>query len=115
MYSVTEQFVRWLTSLGYRASTVPPKNCTEFVTIERTGGNVADLVDHPEIAIQAWASDETRAEEMALAIRDEALLRSTPYGVTRMMVNAGPYPFWDEDTALPRYQIVFDVTCQLTD
>ena len=30
-----------------------------------------------------------------------------------MRVNAGPYKFYDEDSMQPRYQVVFDVACQL--
>lgn len=115
MYSVTEEFINWLGSLGYAASTYPPTTGAEFVTVERTGGNVVDLVDHPMIAVQTWAQTEPRAEEMANAIRNAALLSTRPVGVTRIDVNAGPYPYWDESTRLPRYQIVFDVTCQLID
>lgn len=115
MYSVTEQFVTWLRDLGYSASTWPPADGTEFVTVERTGGSVSDLVDHPTMAIQTWAQTEPRAEEMAVEIRNEALLSTLPDGVNHIAVNAGPYPFWDEDTRLPRYQLVLDVTCNLTD
>lgn len=115
MYSITEEFVKWLHSLGFAASTYPPKTGTEFVTVERTGGNVVDLVDHPSIAVQTWAATEPRAEEMANAIRNAALTSTLPVGVTRIDVNAGPYPFWDESTRLPRYQIVFNLTCQLID
>jgi len=113
MYSVTEEFVKWLAGLNYAASTYPPASGSQFVTVERTGGYVADLVDHPTIAIQTWAQTEAEAEQMALAIRNEALLSTVPAGVNRIGVNAGPYPFWDEETRLPRYQLVLDVTCNL--
>lgn len=113
MYSVTEEFVRWLNGLDYAASTYPPASGDSFVTVERTGGYVADLVDHPTVAIQTWAQTEADAEEMALEIRNEALLYSVPDGVHHIGVNAGPYPFWDESTRLPRYQLVLDVTCNL--
>ena len=109
-YSITEQVVVWLASLGYAASTYPPDGSTEVVTVERTGGGSSDLVDHPTIAVQAWAATEPRAEEMANAIRLAALKGPLPYGVASMRVNSGPYPFWDEDTRLPRYQVVFDCT-----
>ena len=115
MYSITEQFIIWLGSQGYIARTHPPKTGDEFVTVERTGGNVQDMVDHPTVAVQVWAESEARAEEMAIAIRDALLTESLPSGVYRASVNAGPYPYWDEDTRLPRFQIVFEVTCQLTD
>lgn len=113
MYSVTEEFVKWINGLSYTASTYPPASGDKFVTVERTGGYVADLVDHPTIAIQTWAQTETDAEEMALEIRNEALLSTVPFGVNHIAVNSGPYPFWDEDTRLPRYQLVLDVTCNL--
>ena len=115
MYSITEQFVAWLDGLGYAASTYPPADDTEFVTVERTGGYVADMVDHAGIAIQAWAQTAPRAEEMANGIRNAALIGPLPRGVHRIEVNSGPYAFWDESTRLPRYQIALDVTCQLTD
>lgn len=114
MYSVTEQFVNWLSAKGYAASTYPPKTGDEFVTVERTSGGVTDMVDRPEITIQTWAQTEARAEEIAIAIRDALLLESLPYGVHHVSVNAGPYPFWDESTRLPRYQIVLNCASYLT-
>lgn len=113
MYSVTEAFVTWLADLGFSASTYPPKTGMEFVTVERTGGHVEDLVDHPSIAIQTWAATDARAEEMANAIRLEALTGARPEGVHRIDVNTGPYPFWDEYTKMPRYQVVLDCVAQL--
>ena len=115
MYSITEQFVGWLNGFGFRASTSPPKTGDEFVTVERTGGGVADKVDHPMIAVQTWAKTAPRAEEMANEIRTHALIGPLPRGVHRIDVNSGPYSFYDESTRLPRYQTVLDVTCQLTD
>lgn len=115
MYSITEQFVAWLSSKGLAASTRPPKSGDEFVTVERTGGYVADKVDHPTVAVQCWARSEARADEMALDIRDALLVGDVPYGVARVDVESGPYPFFDESTRLPRCQLVLDVTCQLTD
>ena len=113
-YSVEQSFVEWLTVKGYTASTYPPKSGTEFVTVERTGGIVADLIDHPTVAIQTWAATPTRAEEMALSIRNALLTTSRPTGVAHISVN-GLYPFWDESTRLPRYQLVLDCTAQLID
>lgn len=116
MYSATEQLINWLAQRGYTASTYPRKDATPpFVTVERTGGYVADLVDHPTMAIQTWAETEAEAEEMAIDIRDGLLLESLPFGVHKAQVNSGAYPFFDESTRYPRYQIVFDLTTQLTD
>lgn len=110
-YSVTEEFVTWLTSLGYTASTYPAQHAVPpFVTVERTGGGVEDMVDRPQIAVQAWADTEAEAEALARAIRNEILINSHPYGVMSVFVDTGPYPFWDDSTGLPRYQIVFSCT-----
>ena len=114
-YSVTEAFVDWLAGLGYAASTYPPKTGTEFVTVTRTGGAVSDMVDRPMVAIQAWAATEVRAEEMATAIRNAALAAERPYGIASIKVNAGPYPFWDESTRLPRYQLYLECAAQVTE
>lgn len=112
-YSVTEAFVSWLTGLGYSASTYPPKEGSEFVTVERTGGSVSDMVDRPMMAIQAWAKTEPRAEEIATAIRTSALTGARPYGVASIRVNSGPYPFWDESTRMPRYQLLLECAAQI--
>lgn len=111
MYSITEQAVAWLRGLGYRASTFPPTDASEFVTVERTGGGAEDMADHPTLAVQAWAADEARAEEMATEVRNAALVGPWPHGVTAMRVNSGPYRWYDEGTRMPRYQVLFDVTC----
>ena len=110
-YSVTEQFVTWLSSLGYTASTYPAKNAEPpFVTVERVGGGVEDMVDRPQMAIQVWAATEQEAEETARAIRNEILMSSRPDGVISVFVDTGPYPFWDDSTGLPRYQTVYNCT-----
>lgn len=113
MYSVEQSFVEWLADRGYAASTYPPDDGTEFVTVERTSGGVIDMIDHPTVAIQTWAQTAPRAEQMALSIRN-ALFYSRPEGVAHIQVD-GLYPFWDESTRLPRYQLVLDCTAQLTD
>ena len=114
MYSVTQAVIEWLNSSGYSAHSYPLKTLAlPFVTVERTGGYVEDLVDHPTLAVQTWAETEAEAEQAAIEIRNNATIGTLPSGVNRMAVNAGPYPFWDEETRCPRYQVVFDATCQL--
>ena len=119
MYSVTEEFVRWLTDLGYAASTRPPADAPdspdEFVTVERTGGSVSDLVDHPGMAIQCWAPTEARAEEMANAVRVSLLTGALPHGVHSASVSSGPYRFFDAATRCPRYQLYVEAASQLVD
>lgn len=115
MYSVTQSFIEWLGSKGFEAHSYPPNDSQEFVTVERTGGGVEDMVDRPAIAIQTWAQTEARAEEMAIAIKYALLTSALPVGVHNVSINSGAYRFYDEDTRLPRFQMYLDVVSQLTD
>jgi hypothetical protein len=115
MYSVTAAFINWLNTYGYNAHSYPPDDGTEFVTVERTGGGVSDMVDHPAIAIQTWAQTEERAEDMANEIRYLVLTEAPPDGVHGVAVETGAYRFYDEYTRLPRFQLVLDAACQLTE
>ena len=114
MYSATEELIAWIADYGYRCSTqVPEPSPSEFVTVERTSSYVENLVDHPTFAVQTWADDECRAEEMALEIRLAALTEERPYGFYSLSPQ-GVYPFWDDSTRKPRYQLVLSCTTQLT-
>lgn len=120
MYSVTEAFVSHLLALGHAAYANVPADedesvPQEFVTVERTGGSVTDLVDHPSIAIQCWAATDEAAEHLANVVRTQLVTGTRPTGVTRVDVDSGPYRFYDEYTRCPRYQMALDATCQLTD
>ncbi|MBQ9003116.1 MAG: hypothetical protein IJ087_14795 [Eggerthellaceae bacterium] len=113
-FSISEAMVGWLSSLGYRASTRVPGGASRFVTVERVGGAASSMVDHPQMAVQAWAPTEAEAEEMANDIRLAAVTQPPPGGVHSLRVSAGPYPFYDESTRCPRYQLVLDAACQLS-
>ena len=114
VYSVEEAVRNWLVDMGYSAYVRVPKDRPQrFVTVERTGGGVENMVDYPLVAVQAWAQTQAEAEEDASAIRMVALMGVLPEGVHSMRVNAGPYKFYDEDSMQPRYQVVFNVACQL--
>ena len=113
-YSVTAALVAWLKGLGYRASTsVPADRPDEFVTVERTGGGVSDMLDHPVVAIGTWAATEFGAEQMGRDIRSAALAGPRPEGVHSMRVDAGPYALGDAERGIPRYQLVLDITCRI--
>ena len=114
MFSATESLIAWLDDNNYRASTQVPQGVTEFVTVERTSSYVENLVDHPTFAVQTWATTEARAEQMALEIRELLLTSPRPYGFYAMSPQ-GVYPFWDEQTRCPRYQLVIQCTTQLTE
>ena len=118
-YNILEETVAWLSTMGLRASTRPPKDApespSEFVTVELVGGDVRDLVDHPRLAIQCWGPNEYVASSMAEAVKVAALTGPLPRGVHRFEVDTRPYRFYDESTRCPRYQLVIDATCQLVD
>ena len=113
MYSPTQALIEWLISKGYDAYSYPPKDGAEFVTVERTGGGVADMVDHPIFAVQTWAKTEPRAEEMILEIREKLVTGDVPNGFYRVEQESY-YPWWDESTRLARYQLSLICTSQLT-
>ena len=113
-YSITEAVRDWLVDMGLDAYVrVPYDRPQRFATVSREGGNVENMVDYPTIAIQTWAQTEAEAEDDANAIRAVALFGVLPVGVHSMRVNSGPYPFYDKDSMQPRFQIVFNVACQL--
>ena len=113
-YSITEAMRNWLLSLNYDAYVHVPKNRPlRFVTVQRTGGGVENMIDYPLVAVQTWAQTAAEAEADAKAIRLAALTGAPPEGVHSIRVNAGPYEFYDEDSMQPRYQVLFDIACQL--
>lgn len=113
-YSIEQTVMEWLESLGYDAYINVPKNRPQrFATVERTGGEVMDLVDHPTVAVQSWAQSAADAESDACAIRLAAMTGTLPNGVHSMRVNSGPYKFYDEESMQPRYQTLYDVVCQI--
>lgn len=117
-YSVTKALIDWLLKLGFDAHANVPGSIPSYgtVTVERTGGYVADLVDHAEMAVQCWGETDLAAATLADDVRNYLLTRyssSRPVGTYAISVSAGPYRFYDESTRRPRYQLVLDVTCQL--
>lgn len=113
-FSVTEALIKHIKGLGYKASSRMPKEASyPYVTVERTGGGIADKVDHPFMAVQVWDETDERAEEAANALRISLILNRPPHGIHSIRVNSGPYPFYDEDTGKARYQIVLDIASQL--
>lgn len=115
MFSITDAMIGWIVSLGYAAATHRFSGAPdELVTVERTGGPVRGWVDHPTIAVQCWAPTERRAEEMANELRLALITRATPAGIHKVRADSGPYPYPDQDSRIPRYQFVLNVSCQLT-
>lgn len=115
-FSIEAAAVAWLQTLGYDAAQMMQAEKTGvFVTVERTGGGVVNLVDYPELAFQVWADTNAEAEAAAQGLRLALLTGAPPDGVHSWQVNAGPYLFPDYEAERPRYQIVVDAACQLTE
>ena len=114
MYSATQELITWLGAKGYAAHSYPPKTGSDFFTVERTSGSVTDLVDHPEFAVQAWATTEPKAEEMCIEVRELLVSGDVPRGFYKCEA-VSMYPWYDDSTRLPRYQLVIDCTTQLTE
>ena len=112
MYSATQSLIEWLVDKGYDAYSYPPKTGNKFFSVERTGGNVADMVDHPTFAVQAWAQTEDEAEAMCIEVREMLVKGDVPYGFAKVLADS-MYPWYDDSTRLPRYQLVINCTTQL--
>lgn len=112
-YSITENMVAWLASLGHAASTdVPETRPTSFVTVEPTGASVESMVATTSLALQFWGADDASCEASALACRDALIEGAKPTGVYDVALNAGPYPFPDPYSRASRWQLALDVTHQ---
>lgn len=116
-FSITEAMVGFINSLNIGdgcGTRVPYDAPGRFQTVENIGGPINSKVCSTTLAIQVWAPDEPTAEadanDIALAIETSA----PPAGVHSMRVDQTPYPWFDDSTREPRYQIVVAAVHQLT-
>ena len=117
VFSITEAIISFVGSLniGDGCSTqVPYGSPGRFQTVENLGGAIESKVCHTTVAVQCWAQAETDAEADANAVAYAVETSAPPSGVHSMHVSQTPYPWWDETTLCPRYQLLVDVTHQLT-
>lgn len=116
IFSVTAAFVEFISALaiGDGCSTQPPMDSERFQTVENIGGPIDSKVCSTTLAIQAWAADEVTAEADANEIVYAIETSEPPAGVHSMKVSQTPYPWWDESTRLPRYQLTVECVHQLT-
>lgn len=93
---------------------VPRNKPDMFLTVERTGGSSSPGIDHPNISIQVWGTDN-RLEviQLALEVRDLMNLRAVEIPQVRSsQVNSGPYEFPDPDSGRARSQIYVNMTTE---
>ena len=87
---------------------VPKNRPKQFVTIERTSGNLSDVaLDHASIAVQSWAKTRTEASELSEKV-DTAMVEMNHPNITRI-VRDSIYNWPDTDYSMARYQGVYDV------
>lgn len=114
LYSVEAALVAWLKSHGFAAAQLMQQGRSGvFVTVERVGGGVSDLIDRPSVAFQIWGDTNEQALQAALEVRALLLTAPLPDGVSACVIDSGPYFFADMETRRPRYQIVADLASQL--
>ena len=89
---------------------VPKKRPDEFVTVERAGGSLANVViDHASIVIQSWAKTRHDASELAISVDLAMHCFVDEKGVSNVERNAGPYNFPDPDNTQARYQSLYEI------
>ena len=89
---------------------VPQTRPEAFVTIERVGGRLDNVVlDHASIAIQSWAGSRAEASELSEKA-DTAMLAfpSVLQGIVKV-TRESIYNFPDPDYSMARYQGVYEL------
>lgn len=89
---------------------VPEEKPDKFVTVERTGGNMENRLDHPRVAIQAWAT--RRYVASALMADVDRFMCDMPLYVEDVMgcSRDTTYNWPDPDSRMPRYQGIYLLT-----
>lgn len=106
-YSVERALIAWLRQAGYDARFWVPRDRPDgLVTVQRTGGEVENLVDHPQVTIDAWGSTAEAASDRAVGIRTLLLTTRPPEGVRKVSSVAGPLWYPDPETRQPCYELV---------
>ena len=87
---------------------VPKKRPESFVTIERTGGALTDVViDHADVAIQAWAPSRLEAAELMDRV-DSAVLSMDFLNFIEVSRDS-LYNFPDYEYSMARYQGLYEI------
>lgn len=89
-----------------------PMPSTDFITVERTGGETRDMVDHPMLAVQCWSSTRKGAADMADAVRRDLISLTGTGGFGAVTVQS-IYNWPDPLTRRARYQITVDATAHV--
>lgn len=89
---------------------VPANRPRRFITVERVGGDRADVRDRPIVAIQAWEETRYKASELAAVIAEfTGSLAVTHPHVARVSIES-VYNNPDPESESPRYQVNASIT-----
>lgn len=113
-YSVERAFIDWLRATGVDARFWVPRDRPEgLVTVQRTGGEVENMVDHPQVTMTFWGTSAEEESDLALSVRTYLLGGSRPAGVRKVSQVTGPLWYPDPETRLPCYELVVDCTANI--
>ena len=111
--NVEEKVIQLLRTAGYDAyADAPNPMPDEFVTVERTGGGAADMVDSATLAVQCWAKGRKAAADMADGVRGALYAMQGVGGLGGISVDS-LYNWPDPQTRRSRYQMTVGVTAHM--
>ena len=113
-YSVERATIQWLRALGHDARFWVPRDRPDgLVTVQRTGGAVENLVDHPQVTLTFWGDSAEEESDRAVAVRKALLTTRPPAGVRKVPSVTGPVWYPDPETRLPCYELVFECSARI--
>jgi len=111
--NVEEKVIQLLGANGRHVyADVPNPMPDEFVTVERTGGSTADMVDRATLAVQCWAIGRKAAADMADEVRGELYAIQGTGGIGGITVES-LYNWPDLESRRSRYQMTVGVTAHM--
>lgn len=84
----------------------------EFVTVERTGGEMDWFSDSVTFAAQAWAASRCKAKKLAYAVSNAVLDATDAIDGCFAASVSSLSNFTDPVGGTPRYQVVFEINWQ---
>lgn len=115
MFDVEAALIAWLPDkVGVPCyADVPKDRPSEFVTVERTGGEAGLGADRPNLAVQAWAETRLDASNLAAKVKDALILDSWEIAEVCKCSVTSVYNFADPSSRMARYQIDVSMVTRL--
>lgn len=87
---------------------VPPDPPATMVTVEKTGGSRANLIDTATIAVQSWATSIEEAAQLNDQVK-AVMAASVELDTISSCDLEADYNYTDNVRKRPRYQALFDI------